>query len=61
MSDKFIAIPHARAFFLTDYVFWAQKEKELDEWCRENNCVHLGMTVEAKTDYGYFLFILKWS
>lgn len=60
-DKKFIVVPDLKIFFLSDIAFWAHNEKELDKWCRENDCEHLGMTVKAKTDHAYFLFLLKWS
>ncbi len=36
--DRFVAVPTYKAFFLTDYKYWAEHELELDEWCAKNNC-----------------------
>lgn len=57
----YIAIPNTKNFVLTDYRFWAEHERELDEWCRKNFCVRAGMTVTALNDYGHILFGLRWS
>ena len=61
MSQRFIAIPNTSNFVLSDYKFWAEHEKELDEWCAKNLCVRQGMTVTALNEYGRTLFVLKWT
>lgn len=57
----YIAIPNTKNFVLTDYRFWAEHERELDEWCQKNFCVRAGMTVTALNEYGHILFGLRWS
>lgn len=57
----YIAVPNTKNFVLTDIMFWAAREKELDEWCAKNFCVRQGMTVTALNDFGYILFGLKWA
>lgn len=61
LKGRFVAVPQNKAFFLTDFRFWAEHERELDKWCKKNFCVRKGMTVEALNEYGYILFGLKWS
>ena len=62
MTDRrYVAVPQNKAFFLTDFHFWAEHEQELDAWCAKNFCVRKGMTVTALNEYGYILFGLKWS
>ena len=60
-EDRFIAVPQNLAFFLSDYKFWADHEEELREWCEKNSCLHKGMTVQALNEYGYTLFLLRWT
>lgn len=60
-EPKFIPVPSYKAFFLTDYKFWAERQEELTKWCENNRCKHVGMMVEAETDYAYTMFILRWS
>lgn len=61
VTGRFIAVPNTKMYFLADIEFWAEHERELDEWCKKNFCVRQGMTVEALNDYGYILFGLKWT
>jgi hypothetical protein len=58
---KFIADPQDRFFFLTDYKFWAEHEKELDDWCEKNFCTRQGIVVTALNEYGYTMFMLRWT
>jgi len=58
---KFIAIPESRMFFLSSIEFWAGREQELTDWCRQNNCVHKGMTVKALDEQAFLMFALRWS
>jgi hypothetical protein len=60
-NNRFIIIPNTKNFILSDYKFWADNQKDLDEWCKKNLCVRQGMTVTALNDFGYTLFLLKWS
>lgn len=61
VKNRFITIPNTRSFVLSDYKFWADREKDLDEWCQKNFCVRNGMVVTALNDYGFILFGLKWG
>jgi hypothetical protein len=58
---RFIAIPESQIFFLTLIEFWAEHEQALKEWCKENNCVHKGMTVEALDEQAFLMFMLRWT
>lgn len=60
-ETKFIAIPESRMIFLTLIKFWAENEHKLQDWCRENNCVQKGMTVEAADDHAFMMFVLRWA
>jgi hypothetical protein len=58
---RYIPLPNKQGFILADIGFWAEHEQELDAWCEKNFCVHKGMTVTALNEYGYILFVLRWS
>jgi len=60
-ETRFIAIPESRMFFLTLIEFWAEHEQELKEWCKTNNCIHEGMTVEALDEQAFLMFALRWT
>ena len=46
---------------LVDYNYWADHLKDLQNWCKEYDCVHQGMTVAIKTPELYTLFVLQWA
>lgn len=45
---------------LSDYQYWAQRERELDDWCRDHGVTRQGMTLVLDDDT-LVLFFLKWS
>jgi hypothetical protein len=46
---------------LCDLVYWNTNYYELIDWCDENECEVLGMTVNIPDDQRVMLFILRWS
>lgn len=56
----FFPVEGSKMFVLNDFKYWAEHEKELDEWCEQNECQRRGFTVVAFTERGYMLFILRW-
>jgi len=61
VKQRFVAVPNTNNFILSDYIFWAEHEQELDAWCKKNLCVRQGMTVTALNEYGRTLFLLRWA
>lgn len=60
-NELFIPIPQTLFFILSNIKFWAEHEQELAEWCKNNNCVHEGMTVEALDEQAFMMFLLRWA
>jgi hypothetical protein len=62
--ERFICFPdpqNSKSIFLTDYVFWADNEQELDEWCSKNDCIRTGMIVTPLSENAFTWFVLRWS
>lgn len=45
---------------LTQIQFWAEYEKDLDQWCVENHAERQGMTVLLPDEKTLTLFSLRW-
>ena len=64
MNQKFIISHNGSGqiiIFLTDFRFWAENQIELIVWCKDNNSVLKGMTVQISEKNTLTLFLLKWS
>ena len=46
---------------LCDIAYWNANYNELKDWCDENECEVMGMTVNVPNDRRLFVFILRWS
>lgn len=46
---------------LTDVAYWNSNFELLKDWCDENNCEQVGMTVEIHDTHALTLFCLRWS
>lgn len=46
---------------LADYVYWAEHQQELKEWCTKNHCQYQGMTVTICDSETLALFCLRWA
>ena len=46
---------------LTDIPYWADHEKELDNWCNQNGVTLQGMCLAFPNPKTMTLFTLKWS
>ena len=46
---------------LTDIPYWADHEKELDNWCNQNGVSNQGMCLAFPDSKTMTLFTLKWS
>lgn len=60
MTSKFIVVPENK-IFLTDFVYWAENEEKLREWCELHNCEFAGMGINLPDEYTLTLFLLTWS
>lgn len=70
MNEKFTLLnltaikPNSYAVLLTDYKFWAKKEIELKEWCKEK-CLgefeQQGMLITFYNKKDLTQFILYWG
>lgn len=67
--EKFIVTPNYLTgdkdilIILTDYSFWAQNQKEFEDWNLQlgNSYQMQGMTVLCTSDEALTTFILKWG
>ena len=46
---------------LADLGFWVNQYDALKEWCEQNNCKFMGMTVELPNSATLTAFALRWS
>jgi hypothetical protein len=46
---------------LCDITFWSDHIDDLIFWCRENNAITAGMTVELRSQEQLTLFCLRWA
>ena len=46
---------------LSDITYWSENLDSLIEWCDENECEVLGMTVNVPDDQRLIVFILRWE
>jgi len=60
MKNKFIFF-NENAAFIEDYVYYANNEKEIDDWLTLYNSVRTGMTIQFFDEKTKMLFILRWS
>lgn len=45
---------------LSDYKYWAEREQDLDQWCRDHGVNRRGMSIDMDGDT-LVLFYLRWS
>ena len=65
-QKRFVIVPGENPqephwIFLTDYVFWARHESELQSWCRLNLSNFMGMTVTVPDEHTLSMFLLRWT
>jgi hypothetical protein len=53
--------PDLSSVILTDIGFWAQHEKELQDWCDQHDLRYTGMIVARIPAKIMTLFALRWS
>jgi len=59
MKNKFIFF-NENAAFIEDYVYYANNEKEIDDWLTLYNSVRTGMTIQFFDKETKMLFMLRW-
>ena len=66
IKERFIVVPGVltdaeQLVVLTDVHYWAEREIELREWCRDNDSAFVGMTVVFPNAPILTAFCLRWS
>ena len=59
MTDKFIF--YNLSAMIADYKFYADNEKEIDEWLEDIKCQRQGMTINFCDENTKLMFILRWG
>lgn len=52
---------YTKSVMLTDLVYFADQEQELDQWCQENGAVRSGMIIDFPREAVLSLFIIRWA
>jgi hypothetical protein len=66
-ESKFVVVPNdyedsfEHLVVLSDIAYWSENLESLIEWCDENECEVLGMTVNVPDDQRLIVFILRWE
>lgn len=66
-NNRFIIAPRElldhdeNLIVLTDTWFWNENFESLKDWCDQNDCEQVGMTVVPRNTHALTLFCLRWS
>ena len=66
-KSKFVIVPNEyedsfeHLVVLSDIGYWAENYESLMEWCSDNECEVVGMTVNVPDDGRLMVFILRWE
>ena len=50
-----------KSVMLTDLVYFADQEQELDQWCQDNGAHRSDMIIDFPSEAVLSLFIMRWS
>jgi len=66
-NNRFVVVPEElldpdeSLIVLTDVSYWNDNFELLKDWCDENNCRQVGMTVKPSNTHALTLFCLRWT
>ncbi len=52
---------YTKSVMLTDLVYFADQEQELDQWCQDNGAVRSGMVIDFPSEAVLSLFVIRWT
>lgn len=59
VKNKFIF--YENQALIEDYVYYANNEKEIDDWLDKHDCIREGMNIYFFEERNKMLFILMWA
>lgn len=60
MAQTYFLVKDTNTFFLTNIRYWADNAEILTDWCKQNACDQIGMTVVCQNKQAALMFMLRW-